>query len=370
MEKEKLVTALFSVLFILISFTSSGQTKLSWNDFQDNPKLTDSTSSYLDYDLSYKYQKQIINDTIIIYYLATSSIDKGASWVKEENKTNKELLINQLKVNTLEKYRINTQVFLDSVEHPLMIDSVFPLILDSLNAEMDLIQKESLSKTITELTNESTKSQQNSIGRSQNTIPAFESKKIGLGIHLGIGTTLISENINHFFTHPLVLTLGGELQTDKITYNLTSTVGWNKTKKAFTNEYEWSKNFGTTTLGFEANVGYNIDATQFKLIPFVGVSYFGIITLTGQKRSAFGNSIKEYNKYITVAPSVGIILDYKTKKTIKLLPSYANHSKKYNELNLRLKLSATPVDFNNGITGTLYNTTIGISSFSKPIKLK
>lgn len=369
MGKRKFITSSLSVLLLLVFFTSYSQKKISWSDFQGTPQINDSTTSYLDYDLSYNYQKREVSDTTLIYYQATTTIDKSLSWVKEENKTKKELLYNQLKVNALEYFRINTQTFLDSVDHPLMIDSIIPLILDSLAKEMESIQQNYNSKSISELEKKITDSEQKLNGRSHNTIPSFTPNNIGLGIHLGIGTSLFSENINHFFTHPLILTLGGELQTNKLTYMLASTVGWNKTKQAFINEYEWSKDFGTTTLSFETNIGYNIDASQFKLIPFAGLSYFGIITLTGQRRSSLGSAVKEYNKYTTIAPNIGLIFDYKAKKTVKLLPSYSNKSKKYSELNIRLKLSASPIDFDNGINGTLFNTTIGVSTFSRALKL-
>lgn len=365
-------------IILLLSFTTTawGQRKwsqgtLTWNDFKGDHYTNDSTNSYLAYDLSYEYHKKEINDTSLIYFEAVASIDPNESTVSPNHGNESELKLNQIIFDIVEIHRRKLQVFLDSVEHPLMVDSLFPLYFDTLKTKIHEIQKQyanSSNKTV--FLSESQVSTSKLLDYYViNGIPPFTANKNAFGIHLGLGLGIYNNNLNQYFTNPITLEIGGDLKIKKALIQVTGNVGWNTTKQEFDIEGEWPDDFSASAMSIESNIGYGIDLGKISITPIIGAKFYGIVSLTGTETTVGLRTIKQYNSYYTITPNLGVLLDYKLSRIVKIVPTTNLNSKKIQELDLRFKITANPIDFNNSLTTTAINTTIGISYSSRTIHL-
>lgn len=368
--------ALFSIKLVItlaaftLAFFAKAQSKkswkegkLEWNDFKGESYISDSIHSHLEYTLSYQYTKKEISDTTIIYYEAVAEIDKDESWVLETHQTMEELNYLQLQFDLIELYRRKIQFMLDTVDHPYLLDSLFSLTIDTLNeqqisfyntyrAENSNTALDNAKKTIAYLLNQ----------YKTPPIPSHTKKKFGYGMGIGLGSSIFDGTISDHFTNSVNLEVALNLSYNNFMYHLGGIIGWNKTKQEFTNQVKWTDDFPVGVMAFENNFGYSLKFNNVTVTPFVGVVFYELAAQTSQKE------YRDHN-YHDFSTNIGFMVDYKMRKAIKLIPSNVMYTKSFSEFHIRYKFAVTPIDYNNGLSATVINTTIGISTLTRAIKI-
>ena len=364
------IKLIITIIALVIAFGSNAQSKkrwkegkLEWNDFKGDSYLSDSINSHLEYNLSYQYTKKQIGDTTIIYYEAIAEIDKEGSWVLESHKTMPELNYLQLQFDLLELYRRKIQQMLDTVDHPYVLDSLFVLTVDTLNQQQISNYNAYKAENSSTAIKNATETIAYLLSNYQTPpIPPHAKNKFGYGMGVGLGSSIFNGSISDYFTNSVNLEVALNLTYSNFMYDLSGIIGWNKTTQEFTNGVKWAKDFPIGVMAFENNFGYSLKFNNLKVTPFVGIVFYELAAQTSQKE------YRNHN-YHTFSSNVGLMIDYNVRKAIKLIPSNLMYTKSFSEINIRYKIAFTPIDYNNGLSATVINTSIGISTLSRAIKI-
>ncbi len=364
-SKNILMRILFLLLFLQSSIfyaqeygRSWSKGKLTWNDFKTKENTI--KSSELKYVFGYKEQKKKVNDTIIKKLVAYGNIDNLQSWVNKKAKNSQLLRYNQLLFDIVEIQRREFQNKLNNTNSIYGIDNILhnqnTLLLDEVER---LNHYSNFGKNL-----EAIKTWESLISKKLKQIVvdnSFSKRNFGIGISLGLSTSILSKNLNTYFKNSLInFNFGFDFAYKKHYLFLNGIMGNTKvSKELLINSQDWKTNQNTNFTIIDFSYGYAIlDHSKIKLTPFLGL---GITEFSVNKDKEL--RLVDYNVL------AGINLYYKYKKTLNLISNSSFISQKeYRESSISTRLFINKAAFGNFLNGYSVNISIGINWFVHTLK--
>lgn len=320
--------------------------KLTWNDFTERTYRQD--ISELKYNFEYHSGKHRYGDTIVVRNIVKVYIDRNQSWINPEFKTEQYLRYNQVIFDIIELYRRKLQKEADIQGVMFDAENEFHILYNSCTSEIERFYKESNggNNLQTTINWEQIISKELATHLSAS-IPEFENRSFGYGMHLGIGAGSFTGSIGTYFKQNLGLTYGFDFAYKKSILYLNGVLTGGKVIKNYTSVDTWSENQNINLALLNISYGYAfLDNKKIKLAPFAG---FGVTEISGR-------NIDNKNIILTNGNIVfGINADYKLKTKIKLIPDmplaiFANSKEKV-ETSIRARLCVSKANYTSGLNG-------------------
>ena len=348
-----------------------GEKDLTWGDFQGVPPKNSNYSSEISYGIGYRpFEKPVDSLDMDVRWIETYCyMDRGASWVKENEKTDVNLLYNQTIFDIVELYSRRLQ---EEINH--LSGSTFAITntLDELLREYDskiknvhaIISSETYdgmngdrvnywyNKTRLELSQQKKK-----------IIPDYQLGHWGLGMSFDLGYGTISGVSKDYLSNKFFnLSFGFDVGYKPLIFYLRIVAGFNSVKNEFTYEDRiWEKDLSTSLGVIELTAGYPIfNSNSLCLTPFIGP---GIVELAVNSQDG---KYKDYriDKFTGV---FGLNLDYKFSKGLDLLNDFIFRQK--SNWIIRARLTIAPFKMDERIKGWSVNFTVGVGGFLNSVEL-
>lgn len=336
---------------------------LTWNDFKGKALESSTSNSEFAYTMSYATHKEKFADTALFYLKTENQLNQNITWVKEAEKSDELLKYYQVLFNLVEVYRRKLQIELNRIDKLSKADLALEAINEELKFEIRRYEGD------TENPSDSTgleywdkKVSDMLLKTPLEKMPQLADRNLGYGINAGIGAGGFSGSIADHFTQQLNFTYGFDCSLKNTSLLLNGSLGGNRIVKNFTEENQlWPKGKRSTVAIIEVSIGQSIiNSSKHKLTPYAGFALMEFIV----NRNYQDFSMVNYGL------SYGLIYDFKMRKSFRIIPaSYTNSMIERAEHNLRIRLFASPISFEN-IKGQSINLSIGYSLNGRLIKTK
>lgn len=337
--------------------------KLTWEDFTERAYRQE--ISELKYNFECQTGRQKYGDTVVVRNIVCAYIDQKQSWINPEYKTDQYLRYNQVIFDIVEIYRRKLQKEADILGDMFDLDGEFQILSDSCTYEIERFYKESKGgKDLNSILDWERKTFDELDRYTNVSIPEFENRNFGYGIHLGIGLGSFTGTVGTHFKQNASFTYGFDLAYKKSILYLNGALARGKVIKGYMSAENWYETQNVSLALLNVTYGYAfLDNKKIRLAPFAG---FGVTELTGRSiddlRLVDGNVV------------FGINADYKLRTKIKLIRDIpiailANSNEKV-ETSIRARLCVSKVNYTPDLNGYSINLTIGLSGFGNMIRLK
>lgn len=365
---------LFVLSVFVLSLRGFGQTnersweegKLTWNDFRGEPFTSSPNGSEPSYHLSYSTIKRKFGDTVLLAFETRNYINPNISWVKDSGKSDRLLMYNQVTFNILELYRRRLQIMLHKIDDIYLAEEKFRTQYQSFDNEVKQFQKDTKFGTDhSALDYWEQRIRQELENSSFMLIPKISDRNFGYGMHVGLGTGVLTGTISDFFTPTFNFIFGFDLAYKKTILFLSGTLAGDRVRIDYTEDgLLWPKDLKTNVAVLDLSVGQTlIDNAQHKLVPFAGLGILEFSASDGEGEAYADHRIVNYGLIY------GLNYDFKFRKGIRLTPStYGAAFQERTEHNIRVRLYATKAAY-EGMMGSSINLTVGYSLFGRIIKV-
>lgn len=346
-----------------------GDEKLTWNDFQGVPPKNSDYSSEISYGIGYRpFEKPVDSLDMDVRWIETYCyMDRGASWVKENEKTDINLLYNQTIFDIVELYSRRLQ---EEINH--LSGSAFTVLnkLDELLREYDSKIK-NVHAILSGETNDGmngdrvnywyNKTRLELSQLERKIIPDYQLGHWGLGVSFDLGYGFLSGGSKDYFSNNFNLSFGFDIGYRPIIFYLRGILGFNSVKKEFTYDNKfWEKDLGTGLAVIELTSGYPVvNNDDFSLTPFCGIGIVEFSVRSSEDRYKKQN-IDDFTGVF------GLNMDYKFSKVLNLLGGV--FSGEASHWLIRARLTAAPFNMNENLKGWTVNFTLGVGGFINTVE--
>ena len=349
------------------SFLYWNDRKIEWKDFQGiAPIYVNNYSSEIKYGIGYRTYDKEVNDVQFKWLETYSYMDKTSSWVIEKYKKPEFLLYNQVIFNIAELYSRKMQHEINSVSGTI----------NEVRINLDEILKRTQEQCNNRVANFAVSSEYGTKSRivdywfgkieselkadERNEYPPFSISDWGYGITFDFGYGILTSSSKDYFSNPVNMAFGFDIQYKSALFFLRAIVGFNKVKQPFLDGKDlWPIGLKTGLAVADLSVGYPLlFGKRIVFTPFIGLGY---IEYSSMDQSA------PYKDYIfgNVAMTLGVNCDYIFNQKIDFLNDVFSMGKSH--WLVRTRITAAPYNFSNGINGWSYNFTVGLGIFGNSI---
>lgn len=337
--------------------------KLTWEDFTERAYRQE--ISELKYNFEYQTGRQKYGDTVVVRNIVYAYIDRKQSWINPEYKTEQYLKYNQVIFDIIEIYRRKLQKESDILGDMFYVEGEFQILYDSCTYEIERFYKESKGGSdLKSIIYWEWKVSDELVRHTNISIPEFENRSFGYGMHFGMGSGSFTGSIGKYFAQNVSFTYGFDFAYKKSILYLNGTLAGGKVIKSYMSAENWYETQNVNLAILNISYGYAfLDNNKFKLAPFAG---FGVTELSSRSidniRLVDGNVV------------FGINADYKLRTKIKLIPDipiaiFASSKEKV-ETSIRARLCVSKANYTPDLNGYSINLTIGLCGFGNKIRLR
>ena len=339
--------------------------RLTWDSFKGNPTSSSIIKSRINFNIVYKFERDP-KQMNILHFDVKNFIHTNYSWVREEHKTDLMLLYNQTIFDIAELYTRKIQYRLNrTTVNPSDVsktaDSIYTKIFFQCQDEISTFQLESnfgSNKNVIKSWSDSIlfELEQN----PKEKIPEYSLSKIGYGLDVFIGTSLLYGSIGKNLYLPFHYGYGFELFYKKISFHFKAKFGFTSLKSEYNETYIWPKSLKINTFNPYISIGYPIISNdKIEIRPYAGVSWFAVSPNSSD--TIYNN--QDLSNYSAI---IGINWDYKIRRGL----SYNFLLKEETYLNVRTRLYFIPINIDDYFRGSSINLSIGISGIGHHINIK
>ena len=337
--------------------------KLTWEDFTERAYRQE--ISELKYNFEYQAGIQEYGNTVVLRNIVYAYINRQQSWINPEYKTEQYLRYNQVIFDIVEVYRRKLQKEADILGNMFNVEGEFLILYDSCTYEIEQFYKESKAGSDLEsIIYWEQKISDELVEYPNVSIPKFENRNFGYGMHLGLGLGSFTGSIGKYFTQDIGLTYGFDFAYKKSILYFNGTLTRGKVIKSYMSDENWHETQKIDLALLNVSYGYAfIDNNKIKLAPFAG---FGAVELSNRSISNL--------RFVDGNVVFGINADYKLRTKIKLISSTPvaifTSSKEKVETSIRARFFVSKVNYAPDLNGYSINLTVELCGFGNKIRLR
>ncbi|MFC2137607.1 hypothetical protein ACFLTE_05475 [Bacteroidota bacterium] len=339
--------------------------RLSWEDFRGTPTSSSIIKSRINFNIEYNFERDP-KQMNILHFNVKNYIHTKYSWVREEYETDLMLLYNQTIFDIAELYARKIQYKLNRTtvnqsDVSKTADSIYTKIFFQCQDEISAFQKESdfgANKSIIHSWSDSImfELEQNPKER----IPEYSLSKIGYGLDIFTGTSLLNGNIGKNLNLPFHYGYGFEFLYHKFSFHFRAKFGFTSLKTEYNNTYLWPYSLKINTFNPDFSIGYPIiSISKNEIRPYAGIAWYAVSPNSGDTIYN-GQDLSNYSVIF------GMQWDYKLRRGL----SYNFLLKEETYLNIRTQIYVVPINIDDYFKGSSINLSFGISGIGHHINIK
>jgi hypothetical protein len=329
---------------------------LSWSDFSER-KVESKTPSELRFYLAYAPRKEKFQDTVLHRLAATCYLDRQASWVHPDHKTENLLRYNQVIFDIAELYRRELHLALSQAKTADLTQYQLQRISQKCFATVETMRRETgQGQDLAALAAWELLLREKLSGYAGDELPRFRKSRFGYGLYGGFGGGTLSHSLGRHFSQRGHGGYGFEFAYGPSVLFLNAVMAGGRVSREYPGGGEaWAAGQRSNLALGDLSYGYRVvDQAKVRLVPYVGLGL---------------NEISEPTKVPQVTPSrlvaynfvAGLAADYKLRKALRLYPHPLSQLRETAETNIRTKLHVSRAAFAPDLKGYAITLSAGFS---------